>query len=159
MISLNVYEIIMQIVNFLILLFLMNKFLIKPLSQFLEKRAKSIEDNINKAEAAKVDAEKLLQEQKETLKEARVEAKEIRKKTEDASKREHDLILSDAKKEAEMVMTQAKKEIDLTMTKAKKDLLSEIGDLVVMLSESILKRKIERKDREEIVSDSMNKLS
>ena len=42
MISINIYEIIMQMVNFLILLYLLNRFLIKPLSEFIEKRSSAV---------------------------------------------------------------------------------------------------------------------
>ena len=46
MISIKLFTIFMQMVNFLILLFLMSKFIITPLMEFLEKRASSIKSDI-----------------------------------------------------------------------------------------------------------------
>jgi F0F1-type ATP synthase membrane subunit b/b' len=42
MISINVYEIVMQIINFCILWWLMSKFMIKPLGRFLEESSAGI---------------------------------------------------------------------------------------------------------------------
>ena len=96
MISINIYEIAMQMVNFMVLLFLLNKFAIKPLSQFLETRAASIKEDIETAESNKVDSEKLLEEQKELFQKAREEAKEIRLNVEQSSKVEREQIITDS---------------------------------------------------------------
>ena len=88
MISINLYEIAFQIINFLILLYLLNRFLTKPLSQFLTNRSESIKQNIEAAESSRTDAEKILKEQKELLKQAHQESQEIRKKAEESSKKE-----------------------------------------------------------------------
>ncbi len=159
MISINLYEIVMQMVNFLILLFLLNKFLIKPLSEFMDKRSKDIQDNIEAATRSKSDAENLLEEQKTVLKTARVEAKEIRDKAEHTAKIERERMMTETKKEAQNVLGQAKKEVDLAMGKAKKELMASVGELSVQLSETILKRKLDHGDKEKLVSEGLKKLS
>ena len=53
---------------------------------------------------------------------------------------------------------QAKKEIEQDIAKAKKDLLSETGNLAVELSKQILKRDINVKDREALVSETLGQL-
>ena len=45
-ISINLYEIFMQMINFLILLWLVNKFMIRPLSQLLTERSNTIKADI-----------------------------------------------------------------------------------------------------------------
>jgi F-type H+-transporting ATPase subunit b len=157
-ISINIYEIAMQMINFLILLVLMNKFMIKPLSGFLEARAASIKEDIQKAESSRVDAEKVLLDQKETFKTAREEAKQIRIQAEEAGRIEKDQVLAVAKADAERLLKQAKKEIEQDIAKAKKDLLSETGNLAVELSKQILKRDINVKDREALVSETLGQL-
>lgn len=66
-----------QIVNFLILLFILNKLLYKPMLQMLDDRKKSIEDAINSAETAKAEAEALRKEYETRLAEAKKEAQDI----------------------------------------------------------------------------------
>ena len=158
MISINIYEIVMQMVNFLILLFLMNKFMIKPLSEFLDKRAFSIKEDIQKAESSREDAEKVLLDQKELFRTARDEAKQIRVQAEEASRIEKDTLIASAKAEAQRLLQSAKKELEQDVASAKKDLLSETGNLVVQLSEQILKRELNVKDKESLVSETMEQL-
>jgi F-type H+-transporting ATPase subunit b len=157
-ISINIYEIAMQMVNFMILLFLLNKFAIKPLSQFLESRAATIKEDIETAESNKVDSEKLLEEQKELFQKAREEAKEIRLNAEESSKVEREQIITEAKAEAKRILDDARKQIDQSIAGAKKDLLSETGELAVMLSKQILKREVNAKDQEALVSETLGQL-
>ena len=159
MISINIYEILMQMVNFLILLFLLNKFLINPLSEFIENRSSGIQSNIDDAFRNKEESESLLIEQKEMLNSARKEAKSIRDKSVEITKSEKQQILNTAKKESESLMTKTKKDIELAIKKAKKDLINELGQLSVTLAESVLKRKIDHKDKEAIIDEGVNKIS
>ena len=55
----------MQIVNFSILLFLLNKLLFKPLGKYLNEREITIKNNIDQAEKTNQDAQALIEEQKE----------------------------------------------------------------------------------------------
>jgi len=157
-ISINPYEILMQIVNFSILLWLLSRFLIKPLQKYLNERSSEIKSNIDNAKESKEKADALLAEQKELLKTARVEAKEIREKTEDASKKEQEEMLERTKEESARLIAQAKKEIELDIAKAKKDLLSEAGDLVVELSQKVLSKKLDDSDKQELVESNIRKL-
>jgi len=157
-ISINIYEIAMQMVNFMVLLFLLNKFAIKPLSQFLETRAASIKEDIETAESNKVDSEKLLEEQKELFQKAREEAKEIRLNVEQSSKVEREQIITEAKAEAKRILDDANKQISQSIAGAKKELLAETGELAIMLSKQILKREIKAKDKDALVSETLGQL-
>lgn len=158
MISINLYEIAMQALNFGLLLWLMNKFLIKPLSSYLQERSSKIENDVNQAQDSKEKAEVLMREQKELLKQARLEARDIREKTEVASKKEHDDIIAKTKEEAKQLIQQAKKEIGLDVVRAKKELLSHTGDMVVTLSERVLTKKLGDQEKRDLVDQSIRKL-
>lgn len=159
MISINIYEIIMQMVNFLILLYLLNRFLIKPLSEFVESRSAGIKSDIDNAKKNKNDSQALLEEQKQLLNDARQEAKSIREKAEQSSVVERDQILLSAKNESQQMLSQAKKDIDLVVDKAKKDLITDVGTIAVTLAESVLKRTIDHKDKEVLIEDGLKKIS
>ena len=64
MISINPYEIILQMINFGILYYLLKRFLAKPLSSMLKNRANTIQHNLENAEMSKRKASELLTEQK-----------------------------------------------------------------------------------------------
>lgn len=159
MISINLYEIFMQMVNFLILLYLLNKFLLRPLSAFIENRTLTIKNDLEDASKNKSDSENLLEEQKQLLSNARKEAKTIREKAEESSKAERNRVLAETNKEAENMISRAKDEMDLTIKKLKNELLTEVGELSVDLAEKILSRSINEKDKKEIVSEGIKKLT
>ncbi|RAP33118.1 ATP synthase F0 subunit B, partial [Candidatus Marinamargulisbacteria bacterium SCGC AAA071-K20] len=106
MISINIYEILMQTLNFGLLLWLLNKFLIKPLQKYLDERSDSIKGNIDSAKSSNDEAAALVTQQKGLLKEARVEAKDIREKTEFAAKKEHEEMISKTKEESKRLIDQ-----------------------------------------------------
>ena len=158
MISINIYEIVMQMVNFVILVWLINRFLVKPVGEFLNNRAQGIKDDIEQASKNKTETESLVSEQKELLKNARLEAQQIRQKTEEAVQKEREQLISAAKEESANIVGQAKKEIQSDVSKAKKDLLNQIGDLTVLLSERILKRTLSDSDKQRLVAENLENL-
>ena len=159
MISINLYEIFMQMVNFLILLYLLNKFLLKPLAEFIENRTATIKNDLESASKNKNESENLIEQQKQLLSDARKEAKTIREKATESSKAERTRVLAETNKEAESMISRAKDEMDLTINKLKNELLVEVGELSVDLAEKILGRTITEKDKKEIVSEGIKKLS
>src|SRR3990167_3579776 len=60
-----------QIINFLILIFVLRRFLYKPLIKFLDKRKDIIEKGLNDAQKAKEELSKI-----QTIKEEKMEAKQ-----------------------------------------------------------------------------------
>ena len=76
MINLN-YTLILTIINFLILVYVLKKLFWGPLTKFLDDRARGIEDSIRAAEVNREEAQRLIEQQEEALRQARTEAKEI----------------------------------------------------------------------------------
>ena len=66
-----------QIVNFLIIFYLLKKFLYKPVLGMLKKRADKIEEGLKQAEESRLALEKTLEEEKKILSKAQDEAKKI----------------------------------------------------------------------------------
>ena len=158
MVDINPWEILMQMVNFLILLWLMKKFLYKPLISFLDKREKEIEENIQSAENNKLESEKIIEQQKTALKETYKETKEIRKKAEEANLQEHQKIMNTAKKEAEDLLTKTKAQLNLDVLKIKNDLKQDVGELAVNLSEKLIETSLDKEKSQNIIKTYLEKV-
>ncbi len=156
MISINIYEIIMQIINFCVLWWLMSRFMIKPLGRFLEERSQSIKKEIDVAESNRVESDAVLETQKTALRDARQEAKQIRQDAEENMKKERDKQLEKVKEESEKLLQNAHKELNQDIKKVKQQLLSETGDLAVMLTKKILKREVSEKDQKNLVTEALS---
>jgi len=71
------YLLVAQIVNFLILFYLLKRFAFKPIITILEKRRREIELGLKNAEEGKQALEKALEEEKKILQKAQTEAQKI----------------------------------------------------------------------------------
>ena len=159
MISINPYEIILQIVNFGILYILLKRFLVKPLSEFLSNRANSIKHNLEFAEVSKRKAEKLLAENEEKVKEAQVEAQSIRKKAEESSKKELSAILVKGQQQSAQLIEQAKKDIDKQSDNARAALLQNVGDLVIKVVEKYVRNDVSKDSQKKTIDSLIKEVS
>ena len=138
MISINPYEIILQMINFGILYYLLKRFLAKPLSSMLKNRANTIQHNLENAEMSKRKASELLTEQKEALKAAQIDAQSIRKNAESAASKELSAVIETGKAKADQLIDQAKKDIALAETNARKTLLTDVAALTCKVVEKFV---------------------
>jgi len=100
-----------QAINFLVFMFLINKFLFQPLLRLMEEREKELEVHYSEIESLKAKAQSLLEEVEKLLAEARAKAKEIIDEAVREAKKEKDRILSEAHQEAAAKIESAKQEI------------------------------------------------
>ena len=64
-------------INFFVLLFLLKKFLYKPVCNMLDARSNEVVNNLNQAEEAKAEAQKLKDDYAAQIKNAKNEAQDI----------------------------------------------------------------------------------
>src|SRR5216117_3381702 len=87
--GINTYLLIAQIVNFLIILYLLKRFAYKPIMELLEKRRKTIEEGEKNAAKAEKALQEATEKEKEILRKAQNESKKI---LSDANKQSSDTI-------------------------------------------------------------------
>lgn len=147
-----------QIVNFLIILFILKKFLYKPMLELLRKRQETIKDGIRQAEEARIKLEKVIIEEKNILKQAQIAAKKIvddaREEAVDVTKQIND----DAKKHTEKMLKDAKEQISRESLGVEKRLAVNTSKLAVSLLEKALKDFFSAKEQEEVVENAINKI-
>jgi len=151
--SIHVPDIVWAIINFLILVAILNKFLYKPVTKMLDERKNEVVNNLNMAERSKQDAEKLKEEYALHLQNAKSEAQEIVVKATKMGEETKNEIVSQARVEAEKVSVKAQEEIRLEKTKALAELRDEVATLAVLAAGKIISRTIDTKDHEKMVKD------
>ncbi len=117
---------ILQLINFLVLLWLLNIILFKPLLSLFTKREDNIRESLDHAQSMDRGKEDFLRQTKEKVSEARGGAKAI---FEELSKNglalQQDLVDS-AKQEASEITAKAKKELEAEVKKTKESLRKEV---------------------------------
>lgn len=153
----DVKLLIAQIVNFLIVLFVLYKFAYGPILKTLNDRTKKIEKGINDADEARKKLEEVSISEKEILTNAKKEAQEIIKKGEEAAGKNASEIVAEAKNQTEKMLSQAKIQIEEEKKKILQEVKGEIAGLIVAATEKIITEKLDpEKDKaliERTVSD------
>lgn len=134
----NPVLLIAQIVNFLIILFLLKKFMYKPVLDILKKREQQVKDGFKNAE----EAERKLSEAEEKEKQVIHKAKEVAQKIiSDAKSEAEDLktkASDEAKKETDRMLGQARLTMQLEEKATEEKLTQKVGQIALTLLEKSL---------------------
>ncbi len=142
---------IAQIINFLVLLFVLYKFAYGPVLAMLDKRTKKIEQGLKDADEAHKKLAESEEKQKEILRKARTEAKDIVEKAHLQAEKSKSEIAGEAKKQSDKIIANAKDQIEQEKNKMITEVKSEIGSLVVAATEKIIGEKIDEKKDKELI--------
>lgn len=157
MLQLNV-NLLFTIINLVVLYLLLKKFLIKPITDVMEKREKLIADGLNHANEAQEEALKMKQEYKDALSGAREESAEIVEKAQVRAKAEYDRIVTEAGEKAGNIMNSAKINIQSEREQTIKALQSEIAGLAMAAAEKIVSEKTENQGNQEIYNQFLEEV-
>ncbi|HAK89321.1 MAG: ATP synthase F0 subunit B [Nitrospirae bacterium GWC2_46_6] len=147
-----------RIVNFAILVFVLVKFLNKPLRSFLQQRKELIEKSIKEAQEAKALALKALAEVEERLKVKDKEIEEIISSAKTSGEREKERLIAEGEKLKVKILEQAKANIDFEVKRAKDTIKAEAVEAAMQLAEEKIKSKLTKEDQERLMQESIKLL-
>ncbi|TDF93550.1 F0F1 ATP synthase subunit B [Paenibacillus piri] len=140
-----------QIIAFLILYLLLQKFAFGPLFGMMEKRRQLVKDQIESAENNRKQSEQLLEEQKQALQQTRKEAHDIIEQAKQTSTKQADEIVAAAREEANRVKEAAIRDIETEKNKAVAALRSQVSAMSVLIASKIIEKQIDEKSQEQLV--------
>lgn len=138
------------IVNLVILFLLLRHFLIKPVTDVMEKRRQMIADDLQNAKDAQDDAMKMKQQYAEALSGAKAESVQIVEKARKEAKAEYDRIVQEAGAKAGSILETAKEDIRVERERTMNALQSEIAGLAVTAAAKIVADRSESQGNQEI---------
>jgi F-type H+-transporting ATPase subunit b len=144
-INLNV-TLLVQMVNFLILIVLLQRFLYKPLTQFLATRADGIKRSLEEAKAAREAAANAQQEYEARIAATRREAAALRESAVREVEEERQRLLKVSRDEAARLLTEAKAQIEQEVKRAKAELRAEVVGLSLGVAERLIGRSLTTDD-------------
>lgn len=148
-----------QVVNFLIVFFLLKKFAYKPILAMLAKRKKMVADSVEHAAKTEELLKKTEEREKEALKQAHAQAQEI---LSDAQKQASDLLAQaeeGAKTRVAHLLEDGQKEIASQVEDAQRQLSKQTAELAVKLLEKSLSNLVDSKTQKEVIARATKKLS
>jgi F-type H+-transporting ATPase subunit b len=150
------YWVLVAIVQFLILFFLLQRFLWGPIQKTLQARADRIREGLEAAEAAKRDRTQMKAEIEKLLTEARREAAAIAERATKAAELAAADIKAQAKTEADRLRERAKVESDQLHQQALAQLRGEVASMAVLAASKILGREVDANTHKALIERSLD---
>ena len=153
LVSIVPWEIITQLINLLLLFLLLKHFLFKPVQNILNARQAEIDKSYADAETAQTRAEELRDEYEKRISDAKAEAADIAKAASRKAQAHYDEVVGTAKADAARLREKAEAQIEQEKKKAMNELKDEISGIAVDIASKVVKREIDEKDHEELISE------
>ena len=149
---------ILTILNLFIQMFLMKKFLFKPIRRVLEERQKRADQNIRAAEQEKAEAEAVKAEYTKNMAQAREEAAGILERAKQDASQQADELLQSARSEAQALKAKAESDIRQEKKRALNEAKDEIGGLAMDIAGRVVEREIHEADHRALIDDFLKKV-
>ena len=121
------------------------KFAWGPLKEVMDKRERDINRDIDEAEEAKLNAQKLEEENKKTLKETQDEVHHILEDARIQARKQHEEIIKDAHERANGMIETAQSEIKSEKERALADINNQVSELSVLIASKVLQKRFQNK--------------
>ncbi len=133
---------IAQIINFLLVLFVLAKFLYKPILGMLDRRSKKIAQGLRDAEEGQAKLASAAKETEAQLANARKEAATIVVKAKAQGEAQASQLVEGAKREVETIVSQAHQDIASAKSKMMVEVKAETAALVVAAAKQVLGKTV-----------------
>jgi F-type H+-transporting ATPase subunit b len=153
--GINLPGLITQLISFTVLLFLLTKFLYKPVLKLLDERAEKIKKGLSDAELASKGAEEAAQRIEDEISQARLEGKKLIEEAQKASTKLRDAEKEKISVEIQSMMDKARKEIESERDGAILELKNEFGSLVIGAASKVIEKEVDDKSHSELLNKAL----
>jgi len=151
-------SLIVQGVNFLILLFILQRLLYKPFLAKMEERTAAIKSSLEEAAAARAEAARQQEQNAEQLRAAFAEAASIRAAALKEAGEEQRKLVEAARREAQQLVESAKAQTDADIRRAREELRREVAELATAVAEKLVRKSLRDDDHRRIVDDAIARI-
>jgi len=151
-------SLIVQAINFLILLFILKRLLYKPFLAKMGERTQAIQKSLDEAQAARAEATRQQEENETRLRAAHAEAAAIRAQAMKEASEEQKRLVEAARAESQRLVESAKAQMDADVRRAREELRREVADLATAVAEKLVRRSLRDEDHRRIVAEAITKV-
>jgi len=150
------FWVLVSVVNFLVLLYLLQRFMWGPITRSLDARATKIREGLEAAEAAKREREQMTVEVERLLGEARREAKAIAERTTKAAEDAAAEIRAAAKAEADKIRERGRADAQHLHDQSLAQLRGEVAGMAVLAASRILGKEVDATSHRALIERSLD---
>lgn len=146
-------EIIFAIVNFLILVGVLAKFLYNPFLEMLEKRKQAIKESFDHAAETNRLADEKMDDYNTRISNVEREGREIIKNAKLKAESQASDIIDEANAKAAQIKVNAEKEAERQMAKALSNAKAQVAAMALLAAEKILEKELEVEGQEHLIDN------
>jgi F-type H+-transporting ATPase subunit b len=149
------FWVLVSIVNFLVVLYLLRRYLWGPILTLLANRAEKIREGLAMAEAARAERERMKAEVERLLADARRDSQAIAERMTKAAEAAAADIRGQAKAEADRIRERGRADAKQLHDQALAQLRAEVAGMVVLAASRVLGREVDADQHRELIERSL----
>jgi F-type H+-transporting ATPase subunit b len=149
---------IWTLVLFGLVMYVLSKTAFPKIGEALEKRANAIRDNIEASEKTREEADELLAEYRERLKEAREQADDILARARKSADAAEKSAVDEGKVKREELVAAARKDIETETRRSLETIRKEVADLTVLATEKVTRKSLDSDDQRRLVEEALSEV-
>ncbi|MCI7179259.1 MAG: F0F1 ATP synthase subunit B [Schaedlerella sp.] len=153
LVSIVPWNFVATICNLFIQMYLIKRFLFKPINEILEKRRAKADAEIQEAVQAREEANAIKSEYEQNMLDAKNKANEILVSAQKTASIQSEEILKDAASQAAAIKAKAESDIAQERRKAVNEIKGEIGGMAVEIAGKVIEREISEADHAKLIDD------
>jgi F-type H+-transporting ATPase subunit b len=139
-------------------LFILNKAVFPRIRDALDARQRTIEESIDTAAQLKTEADAVLVEYRERLKEARAQAEEILERARTTAEAAQTRGLDEAKARREELLEQTRRDVEAETDRAISEIRAVVADLTILATEKVTRKHLNADDQKRLVEEALSEL-
>lgn len=151
----NVGLMIWTLLAFGITLFILKRLAFPRIQAALDRRANAIAESIDAADRTRKEADELLAEYRERLKEAREQAEDIVTRARKAGDRFEEESKTEARSQREELMERTRREIEQETQRALTEIRKEVANLTLIATEKVTRKSLDSEDHKRLIEEAL----
>lgn len=147
-----------EIVVFLVLLYLLSRYVFPPIDKALRSRQQLIARSLSEAEQARREVEEAKKKERADLAEARHQAQEILDRAQKLGEELREELRQKGREEQEAMLTRARAELAQEREKAVTQLRNQVADLVLMATTKVLQEELDPKRQRRLIDEALGEV-
>jgi F-type H+-transporting ATPase subunit b len=149
---------IWTLIAFGVALWVLGKYAFPRIQEALDTRQRAIEEAIEQSERARAEADKLLDEYRQRLREAREQAEEIVVRARKAAEEHERESIQAAKVQREELLEQTRRDVEAEIRAGIQQIRNEVADLTVLATEKVTRRSLSAEDQQRLVEEALSEI-
>lgn len=153
--GINAANLIVQILAFVLFIWLFWKFALGPITRMLDTRQERIRESIEAAQRMEDELQKTRAQNEEIMAEARREAQALIARAREVSDQNIARSKEQAQVQADEMIVKAREAIVAETAQARADLRREVGDLAVLAASKIVRANLDRDAQSRLIEEAL----